>query len=208
MTTVMRIEGDTRVTGNLQVDGTMPVYERSELKQDAAAVFAVPLVNVRTWDALATNLPGTPGTDDLGLVGGTFASATPKVSTGDLKNTTTTRYGRFQFQIPAEYDAGETLVLRLNAGMETTVASASATLDVEVYKSDRAAGLGSDLCATAAQTINSLTFANKDFTITPTGLSAGDVLDVRLTVTVTDSATATAVTASIGAVEFLVDIKG
>jgi hypothetical protein len=92
--------------------------------------------------------------------------------------------------------------------METTGASASATLDVEVDKSDRAAGLGSDLCATAAQTINSLTFANKDFTITPTGLSAGDVLDVRLTVTVTDSATATAVTASIGAVEFLVDIKG
>ena len=208
MTTVMRIEGDARVTGNLQVDGTMPTYARSELAQDAAAVFPVPLVNLRTWDALGTNLPGTPANDDLGLVGGTFASATPKISTGDLKNTTTTRYGRFQFQIPAEYDAGETLTLRLNAGMETTVASTSATLDVECYKSDRAAGLGSDLCATAAQAMNSLVFANKDFQITPTGLSAGDVLDVRLTVTVTDSATATAVTASIGAIEFLVDIKG
>lgn len=208
MTTIGRFEGDVRITGNLQVDGTMPTYARSELQQDAAAVFPVPLTDLRVWDALATVLPGTPANDDLGLVGGTFASATPKVSTGDLKNTTTTRYARGQVRLPAEYDAGETITLRLNAGMETTVASVSTSLDVECYKSDRAAGLGSDLCATAAQSMNSLVFANKDFTITPTGLTAGDVLDFRLTITVTDSATATAVTASIGAIELLCDIKG
>jgi hypothetical protein len=208
MTTIGRFEGDVRITGNLQVDGDMPTYARSELQQDAAALFTVPLTDLRVWDALATPLPGTPAADDLGLVGGTFGSATPKVSSGDLKNTTTTRYARFQSRLPAEYDAGETVILRLNAGMETTVASASATLDVECYKSDRAAGLGSDLCATAAQSINSLVLANKDFVFTPTGLTAGDVLDILLTITVTDSATATEVAAVIGAIELLCDIKG
>lgn len=208
MTVVSRIDGDQRITGNLQVDGTLPSYSRANLAQDPAAVFAVPLVNVRVWDALATNLPATGGTDDLGLYGGTFGSATPKISTGDVKAGGCTRYGRFQFQLPAEYDAGQTLTLRLHAGMTTTVADGSATVDVECYKSDSEAGLGSDLCATAAQSINSLTDADKSFTITPTGLAAGDVLDIRLTVVVADTSTGTAVIADIGAIEMLVDIKG
>ena len=208
MTTVARFDGDVRVTGNLQVDGTTPNVPRSQLTQDAAAIYPVQMTDLRVFDALATNLPATGGTDDLGLYGGTFGTNSPKVSTGDVKNATTTRYARFQFALPAEYDAGQTVTLRFSAGMETTVASSSATVDAEVYKSDRAAGIGTDLCTTSATTINSLTFGNKDFTITPTGLTAGDVLDVRVTVAVVDSATATAVTATIGAIEFLLDVKG
>jgi len=208
MTVVARFDGDARVTGNLQVDGTLPTYSRSNLAQDPNAVFAVPLVSLRTWDALATNLPATGAADDLGLYGGTFASATPKISTGDVHTGGCTRYARFQFQLPVEYDAGASVTLRLHSGMTTTVADTSASVDVECYKSDREAGIGSDLCATAAQSINSLTDADKDFTITPTGLTAGDVLDIRLTIAVVDAATGTAVIADIGAIEMLVDIKG
>ena len=208
MTVVQRVDGDVRITGNLQVDGTLPSYARSNLTQDANAVFAVPWVDLRVWDALATNLPATPATDDLGLVGGTFGSASPKISTGDVKAAGCTRYARFQFQLPVEYDAGASVTMRLHAGMTTTVADTSATVDVECYKSDGEAGVGSDICATAAQSINSLTDADKDFTITATGLSAGDVLDIRLTITVVDAATGTAVIADIGAIEVLVDIKG
>ena len=208
MTVVQRIDGDVRITGDLQVDGALPNYARSNLTQDPNAVFAIPLVSLRVFDALATNLPATGASDDLGLYGGTFASATPKVSTGDVKAGGCTRYARFQFQLPVEYDAGASVTLRLHAGMTTTVADGSATVDVECYKSDREAGLGSDLCTTAAQSINSLTDADKSFTITPTGLSAGDVLDIRLTIAVVDTSTGTAVIADIGAIEFLVDIKG
>jgi len=208
MTVVNRVDGDMRITGNLQVDGTLPPRGRSTLQQDPNAVFAVPLVGLRVWDALATNLPATPAADDLGLVGGTFGSAAPKVSTGDVKAGGCTRYARCQFQLPVEYDAGNTVTLRLHAGMTTTVADGSATVDIECYKSNREAGVGSDLCATAAQSINSLTFSDKDFAITPTGLTAGDVLDIRLTLAVADTATGTAVIADIGAIEMLVDIKG
>lgn len=208
MTVVNRVVGDMRITGDLFVEGALPTVPRSTLAQDPNAVFAVPLVSLRVWDAIATNLPGTAANDDLGLDGGTWASNSPCISTGDVKATSSTRYARFQFALPAEYDAGMTITLRVHAGMKTTVADTSCTVDVVAYKSDREAGIGADLCATAAQSINLLADADKDFTITPTGLEAGDVLDVRIAVAYVDAATGTAVIAEIGAIEFLLDIKG
>jgi len=208
MTDAARINGNARITGNLVVDGVMPTYARSNLAQDNNEPFVIPWEAFRVHDALATNLPGTPATDDLGLVGGTFGSASPKISTGDVKAAGCTRYARFQFGLPPEYVDGQTITLRLHAGMTTTVADGSATLDVEAYQSDGEAGVGSDICATAAQSINSLTMADKDFIITPTGVSAGDVLDIRLTIAVADSATVTAVIADVTAATMLVDIQG
>lgn len=210
MTVVQRVDGDVRITGNLQVDGSLPDYARSNLTQDPNAVYAVPWSAFRVWDALGTNLPGAAANDDLVLDGGTWASNSPCLTAGDVKavSTLANRYARFQFELPVEYDAGASITLRLHAGMKTTVADQSCTLDAVVYKSDREAGIGADLCATAAASINSLTDADKDFVITPTGLTAGDVLDIRLDVAYHDDATGTAVIPQIGAVEFLIDIKG
>jgi len=182
---------------------------RAKLAQDTLSRFPVKLTDLRVWDAFQTNLPGTSATDDLGLYGGTFGSASPQIKTYDLKAAgAQTLYARVQIPLPAEYDAGETVTLRLHAGMETTVADTSATVDVEAYESDSEGGISADLCATAAQTINSLVKADKDFTITPTDLVAGDMLDVRITVAVNDAATGTAVIAAIGAIELLCDIRG
>ena len=110
--------------------------------------------------------------------------------------------------LPAEYDTGQTVTLRINGGMVTTVSDTTATVDVEAHESDGEGGVGSDLCATAAQSINNLSFAQKDFSITPTGLSAGDLLDVRIAVAVDDSATGTAVIGSIGSIALLCDVRG
>ena len=210
MTTAARLEGDVRVTGDLQVDGSMPTIQRSGLQQESAAVYAVPVTRFRVHDSIDDPLPAAGASDDLGCYGGTYGTDAPKLSTGDLKAAgATTRYGRDILVLPPEYVAGQTVTLRLSAGMETTIADTTATVEVECYKSDReGAADGSDICATAAQSINSLTFADKDFTITPTGLTAGDQLDVRLALAVNDGATGTAVIATIGAVELLLDIKG
>lgn len=201
---------DLFVQGNLRVGGNATrKWTRSELAQEALAVYPIPWTAWRVWNALHTNLPGTPATDDLGLVGGTFGTNTPSIRTEDLKNAgATNNYARCQLYLPPEYDTGETVVLRFHAGMITTVASATATLDVECYKSDGESGLGSDLCATSALDINSLTLADKDFTITATGLSPGDLLDIRIATAVNDSATGTAVIACIGAASLLLDIRG
>lgn len=202
---------DLRVTGSITIkeSGISAQTRASILKQEALAMFPVNFMDLRVWDAIQTNLPGTPATDDLGLIGTTFGSTAPRVTAGDCKALgATTRYARFMVQMPECYEAGETVTLSLSAGMVTTVASVSCTVDVEAYEIDKIGGIGSDLCTTSATTINSLVFADKAFTITPTTIAAGDVLDIRITIAVNDGATATAVTPTIAGIDLLCDIKG
>ena len=206
-----RLPGDLIVPGvSYQRGGIAPLLARSYLEQESLAVYPIPWTWWRVWDALQTNLPGTSATDDLALVGGTFATGSPSIQTSDLGGSgAVTRYARATIPLPAEYVAAETVVLRFSAGMVTTVADQSATLDVQAYLADREAGIGADICATAATTINSTTLADKSFTITATTLSPGDLLDVRIAVLVDDDGDGGAgITGIIGAAELLVDIKG
>lgn len=202
---------DVLIQGNLRVTGTRtPTLDRDELTQENLAVYPIPWVEFRVWDAMQTNLPGTSATDDLALIGGTFATGVPSIQTSDLKAAgATTRYARCQVQLPPEYVAGETVTIRLHAGMVTTAADVSATVDVECYLSGRERLVdGADLCTTAAASINDTTFADKDFQITATSLSPGDVLDIRIAISVNDAATVTAVIGCIGSAELLLDIRG
>jgi hypothetical protein len=202
---------DVRISGTLAIKetGVSAQTRTSILKQDALAIFPIRMTGLRVWDAIHTNLPGTAATDDLALVGTTFGTTAPVVTAGDCKALgATSRYARFMVELPECYEAGETVLLSLSAGMVTTVASVSCTVDVECYKIDKITGIGSDLCTTSATTINSLVFAAKSFTITPSGLTAGDVLDVRLTIACNDAATGTAVTPTIAGIDLLCDIKG
>lgn len=181
---------------------------RSKIAQRVLAVCAIPLTDLRTWDALATNLPGTPASDDLGLVTGTWGTDAPYIGTGDLKTTTTTRYAHFFAKLPPDYEAGETVNITLYAGMKTTVADTSAIVDLEVWRIDADGTLGaSDICATAQQSINFLSADDYTFTITASTLTPGDVIAVRLKITVTDSATATAVIGAVYAIELQADLR-
>jgi hypothetical protein len=129
--------------------------------------------------------------DDCQLVTGTFGSADSQIQTGDVKaQGSTTKRFRMRRELSDLYDAGGDLRLRLNAMMKTTLADTSATIDAEVFQLKDDGTLSADLCTTAAQSINSgvNTFANKDFTIDATGLSAGNTLDIRVTIAITDAA--------------------
>lgn len=182
--------------------------QRGDLKLENLQVYDIPFERWRVHDAFGTLLPATPANDDLGLIGGTFGTAAPTIQTGDAKAASVTRRARALIYLPPEYQAGESVSIRAYAGMKTTVADTSATIDFEVYSSDLDETVSADLCTTAAQSINSLTLANKDFVITPTNLAPGSILDVRMTIAIVDSATATAVIGLIGRVALLADIRG
>ncbi len=207
-----QIPGDLVVAGDIRVNGAISpkISKANILALAELQSFPIRLTDFRVWDAMDTLLPGTPSSDDLGLVGGTFGTATPSIRSEDLKAAgATNKRARFLVQLPWEYVAGESVTLRFMAGMITTVAGTSATLDCEAYKlqDDPDDAIGSDLVSTSAQSMNSLTFANLDFVITPTTLSPGDILDVRLTAAVNDGASATAVIAGITAVKLLCDVR-
>jgi len=197
---------------NTVVDGTVKAgadIARAKIAQDVLAIYPIKLTDFRVWDAMHTVLPGTSATDDLALISGTFGTNTPMLKTYDVKAAGSQFLrARCIMQLPPEYDGGETVTMRVSAGVETTVADVSASIDVEVYESDKAGGVSADLISTAAQSCNSLTLANKDFTVTPTGLLAGDWLDIRITMAMNDAATGTAVLGVIGTVDLLCDIRG
>jgi hypothetical protein len=200
------VAGDLRVTGNIT-----PAKARSSiLAESELQAFPIPLTSFRVFDAMNTLLPGAGATDDLGLVGGTFGTATPSLRTEDLKAAgATNNRARVLVQLPWEYITGNSVTLRFKAGMITTVSDGTATLDCEAYKlqDDPDDAIGSDLVSTAATTINSTTFANIDFVVTASSLSAGDILDVRITTAVNDGATGTAVIAGITSAKLLCDVR-
>lgn len=179
-----------------------------QLAQRSFMRYPLPLTSCRIWDAMASLLTGTPATDDLGLITGTPGTHSLKLSAGDCKAATVTRKCAFELDVPANYDANESLEVRLRCGVETTVADTSCTVDLNVYKADGDGLVGSDICATAAQSINSLTKADKDFAIDVSGISAGDRLICIVTIACVDAATATAVTPVITDVSRRADTRG
>lgn len=210
MSTV-RFPEDVSIAGNLQLDGSLlPGVPRASLIQTDFAEYGIGFANLRVWDAMQTAI-GTAANDDLGLsTGGTFGTDSQYITGGDMKTLgATTRRARFLFTLPPEYVAGQSVRIVATAGMVTTVADTSCTVDFEAYKSDKDATVGgSDLVTTSATTINSLTFAAKNFELTSSGLSAGDVLDIRCSIACTDAASGTAVIPAIAHLSLALDIKG
>jgi len=202
----------TNLPGDLVVPGEIsPALNKADVLAIAELQqFPIPLTDFRVWDDMAALLPSAGATDDLGMIEGTFGSATPSLRTEDLKAAgATNNRARVLVQLPWEYVAAQTVTLRFKAGMITTAADTSATLDCEVYKlqDDPDDAIGSDLVTTAATSIDSTTFADIDFTVTVTNLSPGDILDVRITTAVNDAATGTAVIAGITSAKLLCDVR-
>ncbi|MHC4379131.1 MAG: hypothetical protein ACYS26_21230 [Planctomycetota bacterium] len=199
---------DLNVQGNLTVQGTLPSYPRASLVQDDFASYGVGLTSLRVHDAFGTAL-GTASADDLGIGSGTFGTGAPYVTAGDLKAAgATTRYARFLFQLPVEYVAGQSVRIMARAGMLTTAADTSCTLDAEAHKLDGDTTVSSDLVTTAATSMNSGTFADVTFDVTATTLTPGDWLDVRLAIACNDAATGTAVEPALDHVAVELDVKG
>lgn len=178
------IVGDYQYIGDLSVTGTftgnVPLSSRTT---NVLQVFEIPLTSWRTTAGAA--LGGVPanGSAFLGLSADTAGTGQMYLVSQDLDvaNAATAPIVRTRFTLPWNYVAGSAITLRFNAGMKGEVSTISATIDAQVYLCSRANTVGSDLSTTTAATsINSVTLSDKDFVITPTGLVAGNVLEIQL----------------------------
>lgn len=210
MASDVRFPDGVSIAGDLKVAGNMPTRPRSNLIQEDFAQFGIRVPELRIHDAFQTPI-SSAASDDLGIsTGGTYGTDAPYITAGDLKAAgATTRRARFLFTLPECYVAGQSVRFVAYSGMVTTVADTSCTLDFEAYAFDLDGTVGgSDLVTTSATTINSLTFAEKNFEVTASALAPGDVLDVRVSIACTDSATVTAVIPAIAHLAAALDIKG
>jgi len=65
---------DVRISGTLTIKetGVSAQTRTSILKKDALAIFLVNLMDMRVWDAIRSNWPGTAAADALAFIGATF----------------------------------------------------------------------------------------------------------------------------------------
>ncbi len=180
---------------------------RSALGQDDASVYNVPLDQMKTHATLALlgASAGTPS-GDCGMTPGTYGSASPVIIGESASGNSKSDAFRFLFALPVEYVAGETVTLRVHS-MITGNVNVAQTVDASAYKVDGAAGIGSDLVSTSAIALTT-SFADHDFTITPTTLGPGDILDIQITLAANDTGASNNKLCKVGAVQMLLDVKG
>ncbi len=192
---------DYRGRGIFSVPGA--TVERGRLVQDDNAQYSIPLFDFKRVAHLV-ELPAAGDGTNMGLAAAT--SGAQELVTTAINNNHVIETVRTLFALPPEYVAGQTVTLRVH--VQCPDVNVSATLDAEVYESDREGSCGADLNTTDAQDIDGATYTNKEFNITATNLAPGDVLDITLTIDADDTGGAAGASAEIGAVELLLDIKG
>jgi predicted RecA/RadA family phage recombinase len=192
---------------SLQSRDASTTTARSALGQDNAQPYPVLQEDWYIFDSTTHAPLGATAisADDLIYTYGTAGTAEATIKATDFGGTSTTQKARIRVKLPVEYVAGQAITLRANAGMLTTVSHQTCTIDFNVY---RAAAPTVDICATSAQSINSLTAANKDFTITPTDCVPGDILDILMTVAGTDDTDAGVMVPVVNQVTLLLSVKG
>lgn len=179
---------------------------RSKFALENLTKFPIDLTTARVWDAMHLGLSNTPLTDDDLAIIGTIAGV--KITTNDVVGTSKTRKCAFISKVPESFQIGEDFQIRLRAGTIGDVCQVAATIDVECFEGNKFGGVGSDICSTAAQSINSVTAADKDFVIDETLLVPGSQLLIIVTIAANDTGGSGAVQAAFGAIERLVDIRG
>lgn len=162
----------------------MAFVTRSACQTEANQTLRQALSSVREEDGL--HLAATASAGSFGYaVGGAGVGGALLVGEA-ANNNTKTSIGRLEIALPQNYEAGSALsvVVRARANL---VLNTAATVDIEAYRLDGEGGVSSDLNGTAAQNVNSTSWANLTFAVDGSTLSPGDVLELYLTAIANDA---------------------
>ncbi len=188
-------------------DNATGLITRASMLQEDLAIYNVPFTEFRKA-ADNTLLPTASDATSMAHVVGTFGTSSPMLTSTAGAGASTSETARVSLVLPVEYVAGETVTLRVHC-RSSDLAVTSSTIDAEAHESDTEGGVSAALIAASPESINSASWVNKDFTINPTALVAGDILDILLTAAINDGGGGgDGAIIQIGAVQLLLDIKG
>jgi hypothetical protein len=157
-------------------------------------------------NADGTVLDAAGGDGKFSIVAGGWGSGTLLLDGEDAQNETETTRLCFEAVLPAEYVASADVTVRVRAKVDDSGGGTVATkqIDCECYALDDDGAVGSDLCATAAQTLTD-SFADCDFVVIDTDLAPGGRLMVLVETQIQETADGGTVKAVIGSIEVLAD---
>ncbi len=196
--------GVTKVTGAGGND-----LARTKLLQDDVAVYRIPLQTCRSNTGLVLNATG--GDTLFSITNGGFGVGTLVLTGEDCDNETETTTLCFEYPIPIEYVASETITVAVEVKADDSGAAnlTTETIEVEAYELADAGTVGANLAGGGAQDLSggSDAFATYTSTITDAGLVAGDKLLIYVQIVLVENA-ATGISAIIGNIEVQLDVKG
>ena len=171
-------------------DGT--TWQGGTTKQNMTATY-----RLTPWDMRGTGGDALTTSDVAGSffinVGGASSglSLLGEISNGTVGADTETSVMRGRFNVPMNYVAGQSFVVSLESGLFGAGAvTATPTIDLTAKLLDVNGTLAADICATAAQNLVAGEPAPAAFTITPTTITPGSVLELEIT-TVVDNTNST-----------------
>ena len=180
---------------------------RSKLAEDSAAVYRIPLQTCRSNTGLV--LDATGGDTLFSIANGGYGVGTLTLKGEEAISETETTTLSFEFPLPPEYIAGDTITLAATVKVDESEDgnATTETVDAACYELADDGTVGSDLIGTAAQTITTDGFVTYTWTVTAAAVSPGDKLIFFLQTIVTEDA-GTAIYAVIGNIEVRLDIRG
>lgn len=178
---------------------------RARLIENALDVFSIPFTEVLGADGAELAISETGG-DFYRSLGTNQMLILGEISNGTVGADVEASVGWFRFCLPSNYVTAGDITIRAGVDVVGAGALGTCTIDFSAYLQDGVEGsVGSDLVVTAATAI-SKTAANKDFTVTATGLVAGDILVIKMTTSV-DNTDSTNIQAQISRLAVLCDVK-
>ena len=158
------------------------------------------LVLAKVHDAIKTDLPDTPATDDLGLAEAIGSVLTTIATTGG-GTASTVAYALFRFVLDPFYDAGKDITVRVRA-VTSALGTVEDLVDVEVKRVGEDGAVGADLNGTAEQQL-AIVAADYDFVVDGATLNPGDEVQLRVMLSRDDTAGAIAGTVTAPKVSIL-----
>jgi len=167
----------TWATGDVLTAAFLNAVPRTNNVQEDSVKYPIPLTAVRWADGTIPDTTGAAG--NPALVMGGYGSGTGLFLGEDAQAALKTETVYFDFSIPECYVASETVQVRTTARFNDagTNSETTKTIDCETYEVAEAGTVGSDICATAIQTLTAA-MAAYTFTVTDALLAPGDLIRV------------------------------
>jgi len=181
---------------------TANTLPRASIVQTANAAYDMPL---EAWKTVPGAAPLSASTNTGDFSYGVIGTGVLGLTTFVADNAQETSVAALRFAIPPEYDAAETVQIKVTCKITNT--ATTPTIDFTAQEISATATLGSDLVTTAAQTVTT-SFATYTFALTATDLVAGDILQIAMTADMTDPAGGTTSAFQVRNVQVTLDIKG